>query len=456
VAHTCGKYIATALAVIGPHFSVAGEAAPSLGRYNQVMSIPNPNAATVPPKPLSTSKLDRLVSQMGLLALMQALMLCNNVTMIAINGLAGFILADNKLMATLPVTGYVLGAAVWSMPASTIMRVKGRRFGYTVGSIAAIFGSLIGWYAMQEKSLALLCFATFICGIYNAFGASLRFAAADVADTYKPSFKARAISLVLAGGIVGGIIGPEVAKWSRTALSIPFAGTYLTLVGFALASLLLAQFLRLPVLVIPASAAPPRPLREILKQPTCWAAIACMAMAFGVMNLLMVATPLAMEACKHPFAAAAFVLEWHIVGMFATGLFTGNLIQRFGILPIIVTGCLLNVACIVVALSGVEVFQFATALFLLGVGWNFMYTGGTTLLTTCYKPQEKNKVQGFADSCVFTFMVTSSASSGALLHANGWSILNWLSLPVVILIFVLMLWLASKAGWRIGQVLKAA
>jgi MFS family permease len=411
------------------------------------MSTTNPNPASPTAAPLPSSKLERLFSQMGLLALMQALMLCNNVTLIAINGLAGFILADNKLLATLPVTGYVLGGAVWSMPAAAIMRSKGRRYGYTVGSIAAMIGSLIGWFAMQEKSLALLCFATFICGIYNAFGASLRFAAADVADAYKPSFRARAISLVLAGGIIGGIIGPETAKWSRTALSTPFAGTYLTLVGFAMVSLILAQFLRLPVLAIPASAAPPRPLREILKQPTCWAAIACMAMA---------ATPLAMEACKHPFAAAAFVLEWHIIGMFGPGLFTGNLIQRFGILPIILVGCVLSIACIMVALSGVEIMQFTIALFLLGIGWNFMYTGGTTLLTTCYKPQEKNKVQGFADSCVFTLMVTSSASSGALLHANGWAILNWLSLPIVALIFALMLWLASRAGWHTGRVLKAA
>jgi MFS family permease len=392
---------------------------------------------------------------MSLLGLMQALMLCNNVTLIAINGLAGFILADNKLMATLPVTGYVLGAALWSMPAASLMRRKGRRFGYTFGSIAAMIGSVIGWYAMREQSLALLCFATFICGIYNAFGASLRFAAADVADAYRPSFKARAISLVLTGGIVGGIVGPELAKWSRTALSTPFAGTYLTLVGFALTSLILAQFLRLPVLATAANTVPPRPLREILKQPSCWAAIVCMALAFGTMNLLMVATPLAMEACHHPFAAAALVLEWHVIGMFAPGLVTGNLIQRFGILPVIVVGCLLNVACIAIALSGVDVMRFTVALFVLGIGWNFMYTGGTTLLTTCYRPQEKNKVQGFADSCVFTLMITSSASSGALLHANGWAMLNWLSLPAVAIVMVLMIWLGARSGWGLGRLARA-
>ncbi len=392
---------------------------------------------------------------MGLLWLLQALMLCNNVTLIAINGLAGFILADNKLLATLPVTGYVLGGAIWSMPAAALMRRKGRRFGYTVGSIAAICGSVLAWYAMQERSLWLLCLATFISGIYNAFGASLRFAAADVADAYKPSFKARAISLVLAGGIVGGIVGPEIAKWSRTALATPFAGTYLTLVGFAILSLLMVQFLRLPVTVVATNAAPPRELREILRQPNCWTAIATMALAYGVMNLLMVATPLAMEVCKHPFAAIALVLEWHVIGMFAPGLITGNLIQRFGILPIISVGAVLNLVCIAVALSGVDIMQFVVALALLGIGWNFMYTGGTTLLTTCYKPQEKNKVQGFADSCVFTMMITTSASSGALLHANGWAILNWLSLPFVVLVLVLAFWLAPRSGWSLGRTAKA-
>ena len=411
------------------------------------------NTASSPQAPApSGSRLERLSTQMGLLWLMQALMLCNNVTLIAVNGLAGFILADNKLLATLPVTGYVLGGAVWSMPAAALMRRKGRRFGYTVGSVAAIVGSLLAWHAMQERSLWMLCLATFISGIYNAFGASLRFAAADVADTYKPGFKAKAISLVLAGGIVGGIVGPEIAKWSRTALSTPFAGTYLTLVGFALLSLFMVQFLRLPVLVVAANSAPPRALSEILRQPLCWSAIVIMGFAYGVMNLLMVATPLAMEVCKHPFASAALVLEWHVIGMFAPGLFTGNLIQRFGILPVIFAGALLNLVCIAVALSGVEVMQFVVALFLLGVGWNFMYTGATNLLTMCYKPHEKNKVQGFADSCVFALMITTSASSGALLHANGWAILNWMSLPFVALVLILVLWLAPRQGWALGRV----
>lgn len=400
--------------------------------------------------------LARLKVQLPLLALMQALMLINNVTLVAISGLAGFQLAENKLMATLPVTGYLLGGAVWAMPAASFMRRHGRRAGYTLGSLVAMCGAALGWYAMTRQSLGLLCLATFVTGLYSAFGASLRFAAADVADAYRPDFRMRAISLVLTGGIAGGVIGPELAIWSRTWLSTQFAGSYLTLAGFAAASCVLAQLLRLPRQAAGAAGgAPPRPLREILAQPQCWIAILCAALGYGVMNLLMVATPLAMEVCRLPFSKVALVIEWHVIGMFAPGLFTGSLITRFGVLPVIVTGCLLMIGCVAIALTGVDLMQFLSALFLLGVGWNFMYTGGTTLLTSAYRPQEKNKVQGFMDLCVFTTMISSSASAGALLHVNGWTILNLFSLPLIVLALVAVLWLARSTGWGLGRVAKA-
>lgn len=390
--------------------------------------------------------------QVGLLALMQALLLTNNVTLIAVNGLAGLQLADNKLLATLPVTGYVLGGAVWSMPAAAFMRRYGRRAGYTVGSVAAMGGALLAWHAMTLGSLALLCVATFASGLYNAFGASLRFAAADVADTYRADFRVRAMSLVLTGGIAGGVLGPEISKWSRGWLPTQFAGTYLTLVGFALGSLLLAQLLRLRRPPPAGVAGDARPLGEILRQPACWVAIACAALSYGVMNLLMVATPLAMQVCSHPYASAALVIEWHVIGMFAPGLATGSLIGRFGVLPVIVSGCLLMLGCVAIALSGVELAHFVAALVLLGIGWNFMYTGASTLLTSAYRPAEKNKVQGFMDLCVFTVMITSSASSGALLFVNGWSILNLLSLPFVLAALGAVAWLAGRNGWALGRV----
>lgn len=381
--------------------------------------------------------------------MMQALLLVNNVTLNAVSGLAGFALAEQKWMATLPVTGYVLGGAVWAMPAAAFMRRFGRRPGYTLASFGAMAGGLLGWLAMEQGSLWLLCLATFVAGSYRAFGTTLRFAAADVADAYQPSFRSRAISLVLAGGIMGGIIGPETAKWSKSWLAAEFAGTYLTLIGFALLSLLLAQFIRLPERYSKAPDGPVRPLREILAQPACWVAILCAALGYGIMNLLMVATPLAMHAHHHTFGSTALILELHIIAMFAPGLVTGSLIARWGVLPIILTGTLLTLLCVVVALQGVDIMHFAIALVALGLGWNFMYTGGTTLLTQCYRPSEKNRIQGFMDVCVFVTMMSTSASSGALLITNGWSVLNWLSLPFVLVVIAAVLWLArfhSPAG----------
>ncbi|MFZ4759784.1 MAG: MFS transporter, partial [Burkholderiaceae bacterium] len=354
--------------------------------------------------------------------------------------------------ATVPVTGYVLGAALSSMAASRLMRERGRRFGYTVGSLCAIAGSLLAAWAVSERSLALLVVATFVTGVYNAFGASYRFAAVDAADAWRPSFRARAISLVLAAGIVGGVVGPELSKVTREALPVMFAGSYLALTAFAVASLLLAQLLRLPGPKEAVVSGPARPLSEILAQPAAWVAVLVAALAYGVMNLVMVATPLAMQVCSHPYAAAAFVLEWHVIGMFAPGLVTGTLIGRIGIVPVILVGGVLMLGCALIALSGVEVWRFTVALLLLGVGWNFMYTGATTLLTTTYRPSETNRVQGFNDTCVFATMVTSSLSSGALLHVQGWYTINALSVPFVVAAIGATLWAARAAGWKVGRV----
>ncbi len=381
---------------------------------------------------------------MGVLATLQALLLTNNVTLIAISSLAGFALAEDKALATLPVTGYVLGAAVFSMLAAQLMRRLGRRRGYSIGAILACGGAVLAAWAVSIGSLWLLAAATFVTGIYNAFGASYRFAAADVADAYRPHFRARAISLVLAGGIVGGVVGPELSKITLDMLPATYAGSYLALAGFAILSLLLAQLLRLPAGADTHAAGSARPLRQILRQPICWVAILTAASAYGIMNLLMVATPLAMELCSHPYAATALVLQWHVIGMFLPGLFTGALISRFGVLPIILAGCALLIACIAVALNGVAVSHFVVALTLLGVGWNFAYTGATTLLTQAYRPAEKTRVQGFNDMIVFVTMITSSASSGVLLHSRGWELLNYLSIPFVLAVVVAIAWLMAR------------
>ena len=391
--------------------------------------------------------------QMSLLALMQALLLTNNVTLIAVNGLAGLHLAEEKWMATLPVTGYVLGGAVWAMPAALFMRRHGRRAGYALGSLAALCGALLAWQAVGRGDLWLLCAATFVCGLYNAFAQSYRFAAADLADAHRPAFKARAISLVLTGGIAGGVVGPELAQWSRGALEHPFAASYLSLGGFALLSLALAQLLRLPdsAHAVAGDEASARPLVEIVRQPVAMLAILSAAIGYGVMNLLMVATPLAMELCGHGWPDTTLVLEWHVIGMFAPGLITGSLIARWGLMRVMVAGIVLNLLASAIALTGTGFSHFLIALVLLGVGWNFMYTGGTSLLIQAYRPAEKNKVQGFMDLCVFAVMVSSSASSGALHVLHGWRLLHWVALPLSLAVLLYAGWYC----WRQGRVAAA-
>ena len=384
----------------------------------------------------------------------QALLLTNAVTLVAVNGLAGYALAADKTLATLPVTTYVIGAALATLPASLLMQRIGRRAGFSIGALFGIAGALIAALAVSIGSFALLCAGTLVSGFYNAFGQYFRFAAADVADHYDPGFKERAISLVLAGGIVGGIIGPETSKISKDLLPAMFAGSYAVLALFALLSLLLAQGLRIPVAVADAADGPARPIAQIMRQPVFIVAVVAATMGYGVMNLLMTATPLSMQSCGYPYADAALILEWHVIGMYGPGFFTGSLIRRFGAARVMLAGCLLYFLCISVALSGVGIGQFWFALFTLGVGWNFLYTGGTTLLTRTYTVAEKAKVQGVNDLLVFVTMVTSSFSSGALFSASGWNMLNWLSLPFIALVVVAVSWLRASEtrAHRVAQV----
>jgi predicted MFS family arabinose efflux permease len=249
---------------------------------------------------------------------------------------------------------------------------------------------------------------------------------------------------VLAGGILGAFAGPNLANATRSLLEVPFAAAYLALVGVALLSLAVLSLIDFPEHHAPLPGATSgRPLSEIVRQPVFIVAVTAGALGYGVMNLLMAATPIAMARCGLPFSDAALVLEWHVLGMFVPGFFTGHLIKRFGALPIMGAGVVLNLVCIGVALSGVELMQFLVALFTLGVGWNFLFVGGSTLLTLAYKPEEKIKTQGAMDFCVFTTMAVTSFASGALITTRGWDWLNYGSLPAVLAIAAALLWLAA-------------
>jgi MFS family permease len=377
-----------------------------------------------------------------LLALCQGLFLTNNVTFIAINGLVGLALAPLGWMATLPVTGYVVGAALSAMPVSRLQARLGRKRSFQIGLLVAMVTAALCALAVSLHSFWLLVASTLVAGFYSANGALYRFAGPELVQ---PAFKERAISWVLAGGIAGAFIGPNLASASRGWLAVPFAGAYLALVGVALLSLLALSFIRFaPHVAAAPGASRGRPLRELLRQPAFGVAIVAAALGYGVMNLLMAATPIAMQQCQHPFESAALVLEWHVLGMFVPSFFTGHLIKRFGVLPVMLVGVLLNLVCVAVALSGVDLMEFLVALFALGVGWNFLYTGGTTLFTQCYRPEEKNRAQGVMDSCVFGTMAISSFSSGALVTTQGWRWLNLGSLVPIVLVMAALLWLAAQ------------
>jgi predicted MFS family arabinose efflux permease len=375
------------------------------------------------------------------LACAQGLLLSNGVMLIAVNGLTGLALASDRRLATLPITTYVLGAAVATVPASFFMKRHGRRRGFMTGAVFGVLGGAVCGVALLAHDFWLLCAGTMLSGVYNAFGQYYRFAAADVAAD---AFKSRAISLTLAGGILGGFVGPALGKWTRDLLEPRFLASYLALGALALPALAIAANLRAIPQSIEERRGQGRPLATVARQPSFVVAVLAAAVGYGVMNLLMSATPLAMEMCGLPFSDAAFVLQWHVIGMFAPSFFTGALIQRFGVLNVLLAGAGLMLVCVSIAVQGTSISHFFWALLLLGVGWNFLYIGGTTLLTETYTPAEKAKTQGFNDLMVFVAMVASSLTSGVVVTGAGWGALNQLALPLLSLTALAILALRLK------------
>ena len=376
-----------------------------------------------------------------LLACCQALLLTNGAGLITMNGLVGYTLADTKALATLGVTMYVLGSAVTTMPASLLMARIGRRRGFMAGAIINVGGCALAALAISRHSFVLYCAATAVIGIYNAIGLQYRFAAAEVAA---PPDKAKAISLVLAGGVVGGFLGPESVRRAVGLFETPFLGGFVALAGYALIALVVQSLVHVPPPTLEERSGQGRPLSVIVRQPAFIVAVLAGAVGYGLMNLLMTATPIAMDICQHPFGAVAIVIEWHVVGMYAPGFFTGSLSLRFCVLNVILAGVVLVALCAGIALQGTTVTHFLVALVLLGIGWNFMYTGGTALLTEAHAPAEKARVQGTNDFIVFAAMGVSSLASGAMVSAAGWDAMNRAVLPVLVVIAAAVMWFA----WR--------
>ncbi len=377
----------------------------------------------------------------AILATCQAMLFAANSALAVTAGLAGYALATNKSFATFPVTAWVLGAAVTVIPASLLMKRLGRRAGFYIGTLVGALGAGLGALALYSGNFWLLCVAMVGFGSYNGFAQYYRFAAADAAAA---DFKSTAISLVLAGGLVGGLIGPQLSNLTVDLFPTRYLGTYLSLLIYAAAVMLALTALRIPIPSEAEQTEVGRPLTTIAAQPAYIVAVVGAALGFGVMNFLMVATPIAMGFHGHHYESAAFVIQWHVIAMFAPSFVTGGLIKRFGVLNVMFAGVLMLAGCVAIALAGIAVANFWFALVLLGIGWNFLYIGGTTLLTETYQPAERAKAQGFNDLILFLTQAVTSLASGWLLERGGWVTINYMAMPMIIVVAVALGWLLLK------------
>lgn len=379
--------------------------------------------------------------QVLLLATAQALFQTVSVLVMTIGGLAGSQVSPAPELATAPIAAMFLGTAIATVPASMWMARAGRRIGFVAGAILGTFGGLIAAYGVFTGSLALLCVGTMLVGTYQAFAQFYRFAAAEVSDE---AFRPRAISFVLAGGVIAALLGPALGRLGGPLLQPAYIGSFLILAVVALLAAGLLLGLRIPPSASAlATEAQPRPLAEIVRQPTYLVALFGAATGYGIMILAMTATPLAMAHHNHGLGDTTLVIQLHVLGMFLPSFFTGSLISRFGVLQIMFAGILLFVLHTLLSLSGTGFISFASALIMLGIGWNFLYIGGTTLLTSTYSHAERGRAQATNDLSIFAVGLLASLSAAALLQFVGWQTMNILLLPWLGLAAGVLLWL----GW---------
>jgi MFS family permease len=378
----------------------------------------------------------RMRRDVWLLFFCQALMNASVVGQVAMSALVGFSLASDKSLATLPMGIQMVATMAASIPAGIVFARLGRRAGFMLGAIASLLGCLTFAAGIWQHSFWLYVAGGLPAGIGFGIAQHYRFAASEVAS---PAYRPRAIALVMAGGVLSAIFGPELVKHSKDlAPPFLFLGTYLILALLPVACMALLSIVRLPP--APPRQASPTPVAEIIRRPAFMAAALTAAIAYGTMNLVMTSTPLEMMACGFAVTASATVIQLHAVSMFAPGFVTGRLISRFGSRPIVAAGIVLNALCVMVALSGQAFWHFSGALVLLGVGWNFMFVGATTMLGESHSPAERVRAQTANDFIVFGTVACTAMGSGAVHAGAGWDVLNLLLLPALAVALVVTLW----------------
>ncbi|MDP4795481.1 MAG: MFS transporter [Rhodospirillales bacterium] len=380
-----------------------------------------------------------------ILATCQALAMTGTSMLITASALVGIMLAPSKTLATLPLAVQFVATTCSTIPASLFMAKVGRKMGFTFGQCIGMSGGAIAAYAIYIGSFSLFIGGCALLGIHNAFWQYYRFAAADVATD---EFRARAISYVLAGGLVAAFFGPQMAKWTAYLSAATFAVSFASIIGLSFVAVILLQFTRIPTPAYKGIGGGGRPVWEIMRTPTFMVAAMSSTIGYGVMNMLMTSTPLAMTFCGFQFNDTATVIQWHIVGMFLPSFFTGHVIKRFGVVNVIAAGALLQAAAISVSLSGVEFTNFWGGLIALGVGWNFMFIGGTTLLTEAYMPEERAKTQAAHDFMVFGLVAITAFASGVLHEKLGWAAVNLIAAVPVSAAFITAIWYSTRRASR--------
>ncbi|GGC05055.1 MFS transporter [Marinobacterium zhoushanense] len=376
------------------------------------------------------------------LALGQALLITGNILLVSVTALIGQKIAPDLGLATLPAALQFLGLMSATLPAAHLMRWFGRKVGFLTGNLIGVSGAVLSALALAQEAFVLFCIGTFLLGLAIGVGQQYRFAAIEGCS---PAQHPRAIGLVMGGGVIAAILGPNLAVWSGDlAPQSDYLGAFYVLIGLYLLTTLLIASLPLRAPDYAEQHGETRSYWQLLTQPALVAAVTAGAIGYGVMVLVMTATPLAMQACGFGFESTASIIQWHVLGMFLPSFFTGRLITRFGDTRIIQTGCLLLVACVLLNQFGLTYWHFWFALVALGMGWNFAFIGATTLLTHTYYPAEKAKVQGMNDFLVFGFSTLGALLSGHLQSLVGWERLNLLMLPAIVIAMLLVWWSAHR------------
>ena len=377
-----------------------------------------------------------------ILAVAQALYGSAVTMLIVTAGLVGTQLSSDPSWATLPVSAFVIGTALTTLPVSLLMRRIGRKAGFMLGSFSGMTGGLLGVYAIYQKSFVIFLLAAFLVGIYQASASYYRFAAADMAS---PAFRPKAISWVMTGGVVAALIGSALVMTTVNLFApVIFAGSWAAMAAIALLSSAVLLALDIPPVVEDKNAVAARPLAQIASQPRYIVAAATGMLSYGVMMLVMTATPVAMIACGFTVGDSSWVIQWHALAMFVPSFFTGHLITKFGTERIAATGMVLLIGAAVSGLLGINFGNFAVGLILLGLGWNFAFIGATTMLTGCYEPSERNKAQGLNDLLIFATTALASLSAGKLLHSFNWNAVNYAAFPMVAVALAMIGWLFTR------------